>query len=392
MEQSSDGLEQNQNSKASDAQQKAKQNLQQMAEAMRQKASGLDLKQLDIDIKATRQILTNLIRFSFDQENLMKKVKQTPVSSPNYVSNVQEQNRLAGNARMIKDSLFVLSKRLFDLAATVNKETTDLESSIKQTTSSLEQRRVSEAVTRQQYAMTSANNLALLLNEMLSNLLQMQAQAMQQSGDASCSKPGSGAPKPGKNGKPSPGDMMKDIITGQQQLGKGLQQMKGEGGEKGGQPNKGNEGGQGEGEGNAEQLAQLAQQQAALRRQIQELNSMLNSKGMGGNARLLKEIQEKMDRIETDLVNRRTAGQLQQRHREIMTRLLEAEKAIREQEEDNKRTANAGKNEQRPMPPELKEYLQSRQSLLDLYKTTPPPLKPYYKKMAETYLNEVKAN
>src|SRR5690606_23194524 len=150
MEQSEENLQQNQNSKASQSQQKAQQNLQQMAQAMRQKASGMDMQQMEIDIKATRQILTNLIRFSFDQENLMKKVKQTPVSSPGYITNAQEQHRLAGNARMIKDSLFVLSKRLFELAATVNKETSDLESNIKLTTNALENRRVSEAVTRQQ--------------------------------------------------------------------------------------------------------------------------------------------------------------------------------------------------------------------------------------------------
>ena len=177
-------------------------------------------------------------------------------------------------------------------------------------------------------------------------------------------------------------------------MGKGMQQMQqGKDGQKPGQQQGGgqSQGGQNGGEnGNAEELARLAQEQSALRRQIQELTSMLNSKGMGGNAQLMKEIQEKMDRLETDLVNRRTSGQLLERQKEIMTRLLEADKAIREQEEDNKRNANAGKDEQRPMPPELKEYLQSRQSMLDLYKTTPPALKPYYKKMAEAYLNEVK--
>ncbi len=73
-----------------------------------------------------------------------------------------------------------------------------------------------------------------------------------------------------------------------------------------------------------------------------------------------------------------------------MSRLLEAEKSIRDQEEDNKRNANSGKDEQRPMPPELKQYLQSRESLLDMYKTVPPALKPYYKKMAEDYLKSVK--
>jgi hypothetical protein len=392
MEQSSDQLQKDQKQKASQSQSKAQQNLEQMAASMREKAAGMDMEQIDMDIKAVRQILTNLIRFSFDQEKLMNKVKQTPVSSPNYIANTQEQSRLKGNARMVKDSLFALSKRVFQIAATVNKETTDLESNIQNTLSALENRRLSEAVTRQQYAMTSANNLALLLNEMLENLMQMQAQA-QSAGQGSCSKPGGKNPKSGKGGQGNAGQMMKDIITGQQQLGKGMQQGQGQQGE-GKQQGKGSPGGKqpgGEGgDGDAEQLARMAQQQSALRKQIQELSSLLNSKGLNANSRELRAIQEEMDKNETDLVNRKLNSELIRRQKDIMTRLLEAEKSIRDQEEDNKRNANTGKDEQRPMPPELQQYLQSRQSLLDLYKTVPPALRPYYKKMAENYLKQVK--
>jgi hypothetical protein len=198
---------------------------------------------------------------------------------------------------------------------------------------------------------------------------------------------------------------MKDIITGQEQLGKGMKDGQGKqpgGKQPGNKPGQSGQsgqsgsggGGNGEGQegenGNAEQLARMAQQQAALRRQIQEISSMLNSKGMNGNARELRAIQDAMDKNETDLVNRKLTSELMMRQKEIMTRLLEAEKSIRDQEEDDKRNANAGKDEQRPMPPELQQYLQSRQSLLDLYKTVPPSLRPYYKKMAEDYLKQVK--
>ena len=386
MEKSSDQLQSGQKQKASESQSKAEQNLRQMAAAMQQKASGMDAEQIDIDIKATRQILTNLIRFSFDQEQLMNKVKQTPLSSPNYVTNTREQSRLKGNARMIRDSLFTLSKRVFQIAASVNKETSGLEQNIQNTIAALENRNVNEASVRQQYAMTNANNLALLLNELLENLIQQQSQA-KSPGSGSCSKPGGMNPKPGKG---SAGQMMKDIITGQQQLGKGMQQGQGQqSGAKPGSKPGGQQGG-GEGGGDAEQLAKLAQQQAAMRRMIQELSSLLNSKGMNGNSRELRAIQEQMDKNETDMVNRKLNSELLLRQKEIMSRLLEAEKSIRDQEEDNKRNANTGKDEQRPMPPELQQYLQSRQALLDMYKTVPPALKPYYKKMAEDYLKEVK--
>jgi hypothetical protein len=394
MDQSSDQLQKDNKPKASQSQSKAQQKLKQMAAKMKQSAAGMDAEQIDIDIKATRQILTNLIRFSFEQEKLMNKIKQTPLSSPNFVSNTQEQYRLKNNAKMIKDSLFALSKRVFQIATTVNKETSDLESNIGSSIDALEGRRMSEAVTRQQYAMTSANNLALLLNELLENLMQSQGQG-QSSGQ------GMGKPKPGKGqGGGSGSGMMKDIITGQEKLGKGMKPGQGQqpgGGQQGktpgsGQGNGGQGQGQGEGqgEGGAEQIARMAQQQAALRKQIQELSSMLNSKGMNGNAKELKAIQDAMDKNETDMVNRRLGSTLIQRQQEIMTRMLEAEKSIRNQEEDNKRNANTGKDEQRPMPPELKDYLQSRQALLDLYKTAPPALKPYYRKMAEDYLKQVK--
>lgn len=400
MQQGNNELGKNQQQKASQSQSKAAQNLQNMAASLQQMAAGMDIEQIDIDIKATRQILTNLIRFSFDQEKLMQTVKKTPANSPKFVTNTQEQGRLKNNAKMIKDSLYALSKRVFKIAATINKETSLLEANIQSTLSAMENRRVPEVLTRQQYAMTSANNLALLLNELLENLMQDKAQA-QSMGNGSCNKPGGkGAPKPGSKG--GAGQMMKDIVTGQQQLGNSMsgkqgksnkagEQGKPEGDGKGKGDQNGKSGGQeGGGDGNdAEQLARMAQQQAELRKQIQQLSSLLNSKGMSGNARELKAIQEEMDKNETDMVNKRWNAQLMQRQNQIMTRLLEAEKAIRNQEEDDKRSANSGKDEQRPLPPELLKHVKDQQTLLELFKTAPPVLKPYYKNMSERYLKQI---
>ena len=53
--------------KASESESKAAENLQDMAATLRQQASGMDMKQIELDIRAVRQILTNLIRLSFDQ-------------------------------------------------------------------------------------------------------------------------------------------------------------------------------------------------------------------------------------------------------------------------------------------------------------------------------------
>jgi hypothetical protein len=373
MQNSKGELRRNQNSDAQQAQEKATEHLQKMAASMMQMAGGMDMEQLDINIRAVRQLLTNLIRYSFDQEDLLIKENAIPVTSSLYKQNAVQQNRLKDNARMIRDSLFSLSKRVFQLAPTINKETTELTEHINRSLALLEARHPHEARVHQQYAMSNANNLALMLNETLENMMQMQAQAGKGSGQ-------SGKPKPGQG---QAGQMMKDIITGQQKMGKGIEKA-GEGQEPGRQSGK--QGQQTGGGQQSEQIARLAQEQARLRRQIQELSSMLNSKGMGGqNAGLLQEIQEAMNKNETDLVNRRLGSELQLRQQQIMSRMLQAEKAIREQEEDNKRVANSGKNMPRPMPPELKDYLRNRKLFLESYQSVPADLNPFYKKMTEDY-------
>lgn len=383
MEQSDQQLQQDQKSKASESQSKAARNLQQMASSLRSAAGGMQMQQIEMDIRAVRQLLTNLMRLSFDQEQLMHRVETTATTSQSYLLNQREQNRLHANSEMIRDSLFVLSKRLFKLAASVNKETTELEKSMKYAIEGLEARRVTDALTRQQYVMTRTNNLALMLNEMLGNLLEMQSQAQSQ---GSCQKPGGKQPKPGA------GQQLSDIITRQKQLGDAMQQMQqskqGKSGNKDGK-NSSQQGSPTQDEyGDAEQLARMAQQQAALRRQIQALQSLLNSKGMGG-AKELKEVQDKMDRTETDLVNKRLSSELLLRQKEILTRLLETEKAVREQEQDDKRSSRNPQDMPRPVPAELQQFMKDRQSLLDFYKTVPPQLKPYYRSMVEQYFQQI---
>lgn len=414
MQQSSEQLQQNQNSKASQEEKQAIQNLENMAAAMREQANSMDMEQIDMDIRAVRQILTNLIRLSFDQEDLMKSVLKTSTTSPQYLVNQQEQNRLHSNSYMIRDSLFSLSKKLSKLSVSVNKETTQLERNMAAAVDKLENRQVNDAAAREQYVMTHTNNLALMLNEMLANLLQMQGQQQQkQPGNGSCNKPGGMKPKPGA------GKQLSDIITKQQQLGNAMQQMqdaiaKRQGQQQGEKPGdkpgqkpgdkpgqqgqagkNGNKQGQGQSQsgangeyGNAEQLALMAEQQAAIRRQLQELNSLLKSKGIG-NSKELQDIQQQMDKTETDLVNRRFNSEFRKRQQEILTRLLETEKAIRQQEEDDKRSSKSAEDISRPIPPELQKYIQDRQQLLELYKTVPPQLKPYYRTMVEQYFQMI---
>jgi hypothetical protein len=104
-----------------------------------------------------------------------------------------------------------------------------------------------------------------------------------------------------------------------------------------------------------------------------------------GNAKELKEIMDKMDKVETDLVNKRLSNEMQMRQKEILTRLLQAEKSIREQEQDDKRSSRSADEIAKPIPPELQKFLNEHKTLSDQYKTAPPNLKPYYRNMVQQY-------
>jgi hypothetical protein len=90
--------------------------------------------------------------------------------------------------------------------------------------------------------------------------------------------------------------------------------------------------------------------------------------------------------VEIDLVNKRLDNETLRRQQEILTRLLEHEKAEREREQDEKRQAESAKQQPAKMPPAMEEYLKKRRSEVDQFRTVSPALKPFYKQLVEEYL------
>lgn len=414
MNKSSDELNKKNSSKASKSQKNAKESLEKMAQKMADAAAGGGPEELEEDVRAVRQILSNLIRMSFNQEDLMADTRKTAISDPQYVGNIQVQQKIKTDAKLIADSLFKLSKRQARMASSVNKEIDAINRNMESAIQQMEGRSVNQATMHQQYVMTGANNLALMLNEMLQSLMDQQAQQKNGSpGSGNCSKPGGKSPsgKMGKKGGQGIGMQLGDIITKQQQLGNAMQQLmdkKGQqgkggkdgkdggqkpGGQKpGGQQGGGQGGGSGQGGqgseseqsgGESEQMARIAAQQAALRKQLNDINNQLKKEGKSHPN--LTKIQQDMDRNETDIVNKRITQQLLQRQSEILSRLLETKEALREQDQGKERESNSGKETTKEIPPALREILKNKQSVIDYYKTVPAELKPYYKKMVEDY-------
>jgi hypothetical protein len=94
-----------------------------------------------------------------------------------------------------------------------------------------------------------------------------------------------------------------------------------------------------------------------------------------------------MDKTATDIVNKNLTSETLRRQQEIMTRLLEAEKAERERELDDKRESKENKNDFKRNLQDFPEYNKQMQREAELLKTLPPALKPYYKNLVKEYFN-----
>ncbi len=368
MNKANENLENNKNKNASENQKNASEKMEEMSKELQAMKKKAEEKQDAEDMNSLRQILENLLYLSFEQEKLIVQFKQVSSKDPLYVQLSKKQHVLKSDAHVIEDSLLALSKRQPQLSSVINKEIGLINENLQQTVDLLSERQTNDANEKQRYVMISANNLALILDE---SLQQMQKQmADKKFGTQQCNKPGQGQPN------------MSDLKELQEKLNKQLQEMK-NGQDEGGKS--GNKGSNGE-SGDKKKLAKMAAQQAAVRQYMQEMNKQLNKEGKGGVGEMEK-LNELMKKNEEDIVNNKISGETIKRQKEILTRLLEAEKAMREREFDKERKANEGKDSGNGNHNKDIEYKWLKNEEEELLKTVPPTLNLFYKKKVNEYFN-----
>jgi len=363
MKDASEDLQQNDSGGASKKQKKAANKMKNMANKMKQGKQKGKQKQMEEDAQTLRQILENLVTLSYDQEKNLKEVGTATVNTPRYVELAQDQFKIKEDFKLVEDSLQALANRNFDIESIINEKVTDLKASLKFSIEGLEERQVNIATEQQQRSMKTFNDLALLFSEALQN---MQMKMGNMPGAGSCPKPGEGEGE-GKQGK-----VPKDKPSqGQESLNKQMQGLK-ERLEKQGK------------NGSSKEFAQMAAQQAALRNALRQMQKEKQEKGKG--SKTLDQIMEEMNKVEIDLVNKRLSNETMRRQQDILTRLLEEERAEREREQDDKREAQTARQQQPKVPPALEEYLKKRRAEIEQFRTVSPALKPYYKQLVEEYL------
>lgn len=354
-EKSLEDLKNNKNKKSSEKQSKAAEQMQKISEKLEEMQSGMEMEAQEENIENLRDILENLLTLSFEQESLMKDFKNVNQSDPRYITLSQKQLKIKDDAKIIEDSLLSLAKRVFQIESFVTREVGAMNENIEESLDNLKKRRPAVAAAKQQFAMKSMNELALLLNDVLKQMQEQMANAK-----------GSGKKSKGKKKSSSPG-----LSELQKQLNEQIQQLM-KSGKSGKELSEG--------------LAEMAAKQEMIRQALEKLKKS-GGNTPGGN---LDKLTKEMEKTEEDLVNKRLGQQTINRQKEILTRLLESEKSQKERDQEEKREATSAKQIEKQFEDKYSEYLKLKEKEIEFIKTLPPSFNSYYKTQVNNYFKSIK--
>ncbi len=352
-----ESLKQNNDSEAKPKQKDASRKMKQMSQQMQQSSMAQQQEQLEADAETLRQILDNLIVFSFEQEDLLKEFKVIQQNNPRYAGKLKEQSNLRENFRHIDDSLYMLAMRNPMVNEVITDKLTNIEFDIGKSIERLSENEIPQGTSSQQYVVTGANDLANLLDQILGSMQQMMANP--QAGD-------------GKGGMEF---QLQDIIEQQKQLSEKMKEKSdGEKEQKEGRR-------QSEGEGQSGELYEIYKEQQMLRMQMEQL---MQENGMkSGDAAV-----EEMKRIEEQLLDKGFDPETARRMEQLQYELLKFEKARKLQGSDDKRRSETNRldfeNGLNNQIDRAKEYFNSTEIL----NRQTLPLRQIYKEKVKDYFGK----
>ena len=323
------------------------------------------MEQLGEDAHLIRILLENVVRSSHDEEKLMNEVGNMKKDDPTLSEKISRQKEISDNFAMVEDSLRKMAMRQPKIKNFVFNELQLIDQQLNQAMKEMNEMMLSSASSRQQRAMMSMNNLALMLAESLND---MNESMMEASG--SCSKP--------KNSKkPSQGKQsMKKMKDLQEQLGKQLEQMRKEmqQQQKEGKPQ----------QSMSEEFARMAAQQEMLREQMQKMLDEMKKEGMTGDDGINQIIKD-MEKLEEDLVNKKINNQTIKRNQDILSRMLKAQNAQEEREKEEKRKSEEFKGTYEKRKIDEIEYQENLKKQQEFLRMNSIEYQPFYRTKINDY-------
>ncbi|MEZ4686578.1 MAG: hypothetical protein R3B47_11075 [Bacteroidia bacterium] len=317
---------QSKKSSASGKQKSAKEKMEEMSQQLSQMQMQQQQQQDQQNMESLRELLENLLKLSFDQEDLRDEVKELRYGDPALKDKSQTQRKLQDDMGLVRDSLEALAKRMFQIEKKIMDESQIITKSMKQSQTFFRNKQVPMVNFHQQTAMTSINNLANMLSQVMEQL-QQQMKDGGMPGGGMCDKPGGNSQKE-----------MEGLGEKQKGLNEMLKEMMGSGGMK------------------PSELAKAAAMQQAIRQKLEEMNKE-GGPPMGNMGEVMKDMEE----TERDLLNNKLSLETMERNQKILTRMLQSTRALKERGFEEKRESRSAEAEARTSPEELsKEELKNR--------------------------------
>ncbi len=285
--------------------------MKRLAADMQSLMDSSSMQQRGEDVANLQQILRNLIRFSFEQERVLTTMVSLPSRDPIFIDLTRNQRNLINQSVVIQDSLYALANRVPQINNVVSNELLSLSTNVNRALAVLSDDNYAQSMVHQQLVFTAANNLSLLLSEILDNIENQNNREGEGEGD-------------GNSGRQGMNMLQQQSENLKEQLQRMLEQMK-----DGGQPM-------------SRELSETLMMQEMMQQMLREL---INSGGVGEDSRRqLQEIDRLLELSRQDILQRQISPDLINRQGEILSRLLEAERSERERDEENKRESNTAED------------------------------------------------
>ncbi|UAM97695.1 DUF4175 family protein [Polaribacter litorisediminis] len=390
-----ESLEKQNKQAAKKSQKESSKKMKEMSSKMQQAMMDMQADSVEENMEDLRKILENLVIFSFQQEVLMEKFSSISTSHPDFGSDLKKQNQIKTYFEHIDDSLYVLSMRVPKISTKIQDDLSAVHYNLDQSLENFSENRFSNGISNQRYVMTSTNNLADYLSNMLNSMKNNMSMKM-------------GKVKKGK----SEGFSLPDLIKKQEGVSQIMKEGLKKGGEKegdkkgekpgdnggkgkDGQIEKDGENGKsgGDGEGSNDdldgELYEIFKQQSLLRQELQNAikeSDNGNAKGNGNAKKALKSMEE----LENEILEKGFNASTLQKMQNLNYELLKLEKASLEQGKDKKRKANVNKIENQRNKAKALEFKKQFYNQIEILNRQTLPLQQNYKKKVREYFSDPK--
>ncbi|MFK7846349.1 MAG: DUF4175 family protein [Rhodothermales bacterium] len=347
MQENADQLRKEQNDQAQQQQQQMQQQLQQMQQ-------GMQGNQMQINIAGLRRALSDILTLSQLQEDLREDVRGLAADSPVMRENAQLQVELGEGLSVVSDTLQKLSAKIPQMSREVQQHAGDAMREMGSSVEAMTERVPSRASGHQKESMMHLNELALLLSDLLNEMMNSQGS--------------------GSGGGMSMQQMIQQLQNAageQQKLNSQIQQMLNEM-----QGNRLSQDMQ-------QRLRQMAAQQESIRSEIKSLSRQreLRGKVMGDLSRIADQMDETIKELQRGRPGRKTI----ERQQQIITRMLDATKSMQERGKEKKREGKEGEDRFRESPDDISPSEKADQLRRALIEALDSGYAPDYEELIKRY-------